>query len=670
MSYTNSNFLSSLSPNCNSLIPSSPEAKNLASTYLLQAKLALEKENCHDFAFFEKALLLDPLNPEILYRYGSALLEDALKKNKEKNLLLANQFFKKAISLNPCYFEAWKEWGQSLIALGLSSEENHFFLEAEKKLKQACMLIQDQSLQLIVKVYWDYGIACLQIAHSSQEAFDFFRAIQAFQKSFSLQEPLSSYLWNIVGKAYLNLGELIFDIRFTVKAISCFKRGIACDKSCLESWMSLAKSLHHLYLQTYDEDYFVQLQECMTQAFYLNPHEEELWILWPHFLLESGKQTGDTKKLQLAIEKCQQGYAYHQHQKVLMIWAEALGALGVLLDQIDYISAAQNKLTQLEELGLENDTDYIQSQAECFLSFGDYFQDKDYYYQSIEKFQEALSIDRTLGACWRGMGRVYTKLGLLDEDCDAFEQAAYFYSKSLFYHPNKIVYLEYAHVLGRLGDIKRDSHLLEQSIVFFEYAFEAQKNSLYFQKYWFFYYGISLDHLGSLNDESVYHQKALEIFVQLLILDPDSSHLHYRIALVYNHLGDSLGEMDYFYKSFYHYHLAIKQEEDNDQLLLDWGVTLINGAQHAQSKAVVDRCYGEAEFKIIQSAKLGNEQAFYQLACLYSLLSDHPKALYFLEKAHLSKTLPPIEELLDDEWLEGIRLTPSFQEFLLYLQHG
>lgn len=46
------------------------------------------------------------------------------------------------------------------------------------------------------------------------------------------------------------------------------------------------------------------------------------------------------------------------------------------------------------------------------------------------------------------------------------------------------------------------------------------------------------------------------------------------------------------------------------------------------------------------------------------------KSLYFIQKSHEAKSLPTLDELLDDDWLEGLRLTASFQEFLSHLHQG
>jgi hypothetical protein len=72
----------------------------------------------------------------------------------------------------------------------------------------------------------------------------------------------------------------------------------------------------------------------------------------------------------------------------------------------------------------------------------------------------------------------------------------------------------------------------------------------------------------------------------------------------------------------------------------------------------------DAEQKVTLAAKLGNPQAYYHLSCLYSLLGQTERAMHFLLKARQFDALPPIDELLGDEWLENLRSTSEFQEFM------
>ena len=642
-----------------------------ASSYLEQGELTLLKGDLQGLELFEKAATLDPGNPELFYRQGLALFEHGSLEGKEKNLLLATKKFKVATQLSSNYFEAWQAWGNALHLLGKTYQEHHYFLDAEEKLKKALQLAQDKTPDIYAELYWDYGKIWATLAHHSGEAVDFQKALTAFQQGAGYVDQLPQEFWNDFGHSCLEIAPLINDVRMVIKAVHCFKTSVALNLSSFEGWLMLARSLSLLYAQSHDEDQFTQTHECFSAAAHLKPYSLELWHEWAAFLLESGRRTKDPKRLRACLEKCQRGYVFNaKHPELLGTWAEALAELGQLSDRIDHLYEAQNKITEAMDLSEEENPQVWHSYGKTLFSWGLYFHDLDYLCQAIENFQEGLSIDRTRHQDWYGIAEVYAKVGDIDDDIDAFEKAAKFYAKAFDLKPINHHYFNFGYTLSRLGEMKEDPELLKRALTFFEYTLQSQKNALYLHPEWLYHTAITLDLLGDLHEDQNAYQKSLELFSQVLMIDPDFPRIHYRIGLAYSHLGEALYEMDHFYRALNHFRLALKHEEENDFVLLDWGLTLINIAQHTYDKDLADQCYREAEHKLMQSLRLGNLQAFYHLACLYSLLGSYDKALLFLQKSHDVKSLPPLDELLDDDWLEGVRMTASFQEFLIHLQHG
>ncbi len=78
--------------------------------------------------------------------------------------------------------------------------------------------------------------------------------------------------------------------------------------------------------------------------------------------------------------------------------------------------------------------------------------------------------------------------------------------------------------------------------------------------------------------------------------------------------------------------------------------------------------YMDAEYKITQAGLFGNEHAYYYLACLYSILGRTYEAMELMYQSFYAKALPPIDDLLDDDWLENLRATPAFSQFLSVLE--
>ena len=116
-------------------------------------------------------------------------------------------------------------------------------------------------------------------------------------------------------------------------------------------------------------------------------------------------------------------------------------------------------------------------------------------------------------------------------------------------------------------------------------------------------------------------------------MNPELDEVHYQMGLSFSHLGELTLEINNFYKALHYFKLAAKQDEENDSILLDLGITLINISECTSDPAEVDTCLADAEVKLTQSAKSGNLTAYYQLACLYSLTGRYEEGLRFLKKA-------------------------------------
>jgi tetratricopeptide (TPR) repeat protein len=644
----------------------SVDGKASVLTHLLgQGELSLLRGDLGGLEFFQKALDLDPSNPEIFYRQGLALFEYGSEEGKEKALLLASKKFKIATTLKPDYFEAWHAWGNTLSLLGLTYLEHHYALESAEKLKQALTLIEGKSPDILAELFWDYAVVWTKIAQNSGEAIDFQRALDSFQKSCDLQKNLLPEFWNDFGSASLQMADLIADMRLNLKAIDCFKYAISLSIGALDGWKHLARAFQKLYAQTHDEDHFNQANECFISASNLTIHDDALWFDWVSLLCDSGRKIKDLKRLKNCLEKCQRSYVGNPNQPLLIaVWAEALALIGELSDRLDFIYEAQNKIAEALDLSGEECPELYFSHGMCLNSFGKYFGDIDYYFQAIEQFQEGLSLDRTSHRNWHAMAHTYTIVGEIGSDIDAYEKASRFYSKAIDLCPYSFYIFDHALALLKLGEMKDNQEHLESAVARFEQALSLQKNVIYIHPDWLFHYATALDTLGDFHDDETFYLKTIEILSHVLMVDPDFPRIHHRLALAFSHLGEMDNELEYFYRALHHFRLATKHEEENDQIILDWGVTLINIAQNLHDSQESALFYQDAEHKITGAAKLGNEQAYYHLGCLYSLLEQYERSMHFIEKSHACKSLPPLDEVLDDEWLEGLRSTSLFQNFL------
>jgi tetratricopeptide (TPR) repeat protein len=646
-----------------------PALNERAENLLHQGELSLLKGDASKAAIlFDEVTKLEPSKADLFFRQGLAYFEYGSGEGREKALLIACKKFKAAVALSPEQIEAWHAWGNALFLLGMTYHEHHYFQDAEEKYRTALKKLQTQNYDAASDLHWDYGSVWNQIASHSGEACDFQTAIDAFETAASKQSSLPSDFWIDYGTSCINLSQRVGDIRLLVKAINCFKHAVSLGVNFASGWINLAGALQHLYEKTHDEDHFTQANECFASAAQLSPHDTGLWLRWAGFLLDAGRANQDVKRLRSSIEKCHRAYACNPDSaRACAIWAEALALLGELLDRLDLLYEAQNKIASAESLSKES-VEVCYHHGLLMNCFGRYFNDYDYHYQAIEKFQQGLSIDRTCAKLWYAIAKSYSILGDLENDLEAWEKALRFYTKTLDLDPSSYVIFDYALTLADYGEASRDIKWIEESAQQFERALNIQKNALYIHPDWLFHYACTLDLLGGYLDEETYYTRAIEIFSHVLMIDPEYPGIHHQLGLAFFHLGDLMGDVDHFYRATHHFRLAAKHDEENDQILLDLGLAFVNIAQRTQDAHEADGLFRDAEHKMTQAAKLGNLQAYYNLACLYSLLGQHEKAMRFIHKADEFESLPALDELMSDDWLDNLRTTPDFRAFLLQLE--
>ncbi len=168
--------------------------------------------------------------------------------------------------------------------------------------------------------------------------------------------------------------------------------------------------------------------------------------------------------------------------------------------------------------------------------------------------------------------------------------------------------------------------------------------------------------------EENHYLRAIDIYLHVLLIDPDYPHIHVRIALCFVRLGEITYEADFYSRAVHYFRFASRQEEENETIWLEWGLSLIHLGNRSIESEKTLAYYQEAETKLLKAGQLGHQNAHFSLACLYSLLGRLAESLDLLRQAEKKGTLPPLEEILEESWLENVRSTEAFQEILLSLE--
>ncbi|OGN64405.1 MAG: hypothetical protein A3E80_03970 [Chlamydiae bacterium RIFCSPHIGHO2_12_FULL_49_9] len=648
---------------------SDEEKKDLAIHYLGKGEMALLQGSLIALSFFESAANLDGSNATLWYRQGLAFFEYGSEEGKEKSLLIASKNFKIALSLNPNYFDAWVAWGNALLQLGRFHDEHHFLIEAKEKYQRAIALGNDQPREILGELYWDYGIAWSEIAKHSGEALDVRLAIEAFQTSKSYQDNPSPEFWNDCGKAYLEMGLLVNDSRLYVQSVDYLKKAIAISPDYFDGWMSLGEAYSQLYVNTMDERYVSKASDAFANASKMCPRSSDVWLGWAQLLGETGRLKNDAKMLRLSIEKCARAASIHSEDPLIFAqWVESLSILGSSTSRLDLLIEAEQKILKATD-SFGDDAALWHAYGICLISFGKYYEDPDYYEMAIEKLQYGLSVDRTDPEIWHALGLAHKHYANLLNDPDLIERANRFLARAMDLKPVcPALQFDAACALLDFSEIMDDLSSLEQAISLFESLLQNFKEAILHHPEWLFQYASALEWLGDYTDEPSHFSRAIEIFSHILLIDPDFPGIHHRIALNYMQYGHVTGETEGYKRAIHFYRLAIRQDEESDQVWLDWGICLIHLAHHTLDGAFMNQLYMDAEEKISRAGQLGCNGAYYHLACLYSILGRLQEAMEFIHKSLAARSLPTMEELLEDEWLDNIRSTPAFAQFLTALE--
>jgi len=637
-------------------------------TLMRLGRTELDKKNLdRGLEYFHQATTLLPEDPALQLDQGISLSRFGKEHKRKDILLLSNKKFKNATTYSSeDAWTLWHCWGSTLSELGFLSEEFHYFLEAKEKLVKAVSLSSKASPIDQAEILAEYAVVQSMIAKHSKEAYDWRLAIEAFENTLAISSKMSYEFWNHFGVACMELAKLLIDIQLYVQAIQHFKKAVTDEPKHLGSWENLCSAMQALYFHTQDEEHFSQINQCFEMCVKLSL-SATTYRDWAAFLLKASVTTSSVNKVTEALKKCEEAYGMGLEEDPLLLstWGESMTIIGLETENIQLLQEGQAKIE--EALNLDPDNPLLwKAFGESYHAFGLYFDELDYHYLAIEKLQSGLSIDRTQHSLWQAIGLTYMHVGVVIEDLAELKRALYFLEKAIDLQPYNPSYVfSKACCLSRMGELTRQESYLVDALAEFEKALQIHKHALHLHPDWLFEYAKALDLYADFFEEEHYYHKAIELFLHVLVAEPDYPKIYQRLALTYSHLAELSQETQNFHRALYFFKLALKRSPEDDQILVDFAVTLISLSQRSHDKTEIESYLEEAKRKLLFAAQAGNGQAYYQLACLFSLTYESDKALLFLQKAEASLSLPPLEEILEDEWLDHVR---SLEEFHLFVQ--
>jgi tetratricopeptide (TPR) repeat protein len=474
------------------------------------------------------------------------------------------------------------------------------------------------------------------------------------------------------GHALADLASLLEQSTYFEEALNCFNQVILKNPSNFSGWYHKACCFLRLSETSLDISLLQQADESFAKAAKIDSKNGLLWMKWAQMEMIFGKATRNLKKVEDSLDKFKKADEIDpNHPHVLSSWAETELFLGAQHEKLEWIQSAKAKITKSLEINPESpDGWYLY--GSCLNELGRYFGEEEYYRQAIEKFQYGLSLTRQNPLLWYGLALAHFAIGELTEEQHFFEKAIHYCSRVIECGGGIFAQFwnDWGVALMKLAEVTGERQLVEQAIEKFERALKQPLVDLDMSDLdleWVYNYGCAFDLLGDLTEEAQYFEKSIQILQQILELDPDYVQARYNLAMAYSHLGEAMCDIEPYYKAIEHFQMMLEQDPEDEIIHVDFGVSLINLAilvhdiHHVEQSHVF---YRRAENHLMQAIALGHTHAYYPIAGLYSLTDHLQHAMHYLEKAHSSRSLPPLEDLLHDEWLEAIRQTPAFKQFI------
>lgn len=648
---------------------SEKERELLGILFVKQGEHQLTNGDARVTQSFDLASKISPHNPAISFAQAMVY---ASYGQSVRCLVEACKGFEKTTEIDPHHLGSWHSWGNVLVSLGIINDNISSFYQADEKFaqveKHAAPSLSDAYL---ADLNWHWGVCWLHIGKHSGEAVDFAKALEKFRiaKAKGCDE---GEFHNDFGNVLVDLGCLLSRKDFFDEATLHFRKYTKLVPKRFEGWLNLATCNHKLYDYSNETKYFHEADECYEKAIALSPNEANIWFGWAELYINSGKNTRDLERISASFEKLERAYTLEPHSPhVLLSWGEAQLFLSINTENLDLLREAERKIQMATEANRDNPEAWYIYGA-CLSEYGRYFSEEKYYYQAIEKFQIGLGLDPTNPLLLHGLGLAHFSIGEMNEDILMIEKSLEFCSSIAETQIEQIPHFlcDWGIALMKLGQLSNDKTHIEAAAEKFEKAinqhFESS-NGEPIELEWLYNYGCAMDYLGDFHEESIYYDKAIQVFSHILSVDQQNQQARYHLALAHFHLGELNGDVFSFNNAIDLFHEVVQNDSEDEVAWNDYGMALLNLAVLTKDPGLEDeshRFFEQAEVKFQQAAALGNLSAFYNLACLYALTNNVKAAVHFLDKAESCNVLPAIAEVLHDEWLESLQDEPAFKELI------
>ena len=643
------------------------ERKLLALLFSMQGETQLQAGDQQALETFALALDIAPEEAEVWYQQGRAWLDYARSTQREQGFMLAHQRLERATSVNPSHFEAWHLKAQSLMEIGLATGESHYHQEAARAFQLAephC----PKDAALNHRFCWDWARNWYLVGKGSGEAVDFRYAALTFQAAAAqATEPV---FWCHYGQTSTELARLLGRSDLLAHAITCYRKALDAAPESFTWWAELSLALELLCESSGDSRHYEESFALFEHYAPQHPETIDFWLGWAQLLLRAAQEFHDVIPAEQALEKLSylEELSVESHPRHMALSCEAWTFLGLDGERLDHLYQAHAHISAASELSPDSSDIWV-AYGNCLIAFGLFFADEDYFEQAIEKFHIGVTLDDQEARLWHGMGASHLRLGEIYRDADMLQQAITCLGRAAELRSTAAsCWQDLGCAWMQLGEVTEERQPFVTAVEKLEHAL-ALRGGIdgHPPLDWLYNYGCALDYLGDFGEDATLYRQAADLLSRVVAVQPENLPARYNLALALSHLGEVTDEVDYFLRAVEQLEHVIAHEAEDEAAWNEWGLILLTLSQllaDASQPQLERNLQKQAESKLMQAVSLGSVQAYYNMACLYSLTHNFDLALDFLQRAATYGGLAPREEMLHDEWLLPLRETLEFQSFL------
>lgn len=577
----------------------------------------------------------------------------------------------RAYELDPASFDTALQMALILSELGVVAQALDFLGDADNLFNKIYLTYGDQH-KLDCSFYWHWGLNSHFLGKLSGEPSDYRKALNIYRLGVNLGETDYRF-YRDYGLAFLELGMLLNKVEFFEEAVPILRKALELDHESPEVWQALARTQHILFDFSGSVTYGEEAIHAYARADRLSPLDGTFLLRWSDLLLQLGRHQENADLIEASFAMFERIKPEDPlYARALRAWAEAeLYFSDIKNGSLQYLHKAEEHVKKSVQLAPEDPYTWL-IYGTCKNELGRYFAEDRYYFEAIEKFRTGITFQENHPLLWHGLALSHFIVGEMRGDIHMLKKAAAYCSRAVEFDGERYFQLwnDWAIVLLKIGEQTKDAKVLlaakekfEKTLTLFQKKQDFSKinpNTLN-------HYGSCLDLLGEIDGDLAFHELAVEVLWQAILIDPGSADIRYNYAFALIHLADAASDLDMYGYAIEQFRHLTEQDPEDDMAWHDWGSTLLRMADLAEDPAMPghpDLFRKEAKEKLLIAAGLGYAPSYYTLACLHALMDDAATAVSYLKRAEEAESLPALDDLLNDLWLENVKDSIEFRLFI------